>query len=297
MPGRGRHAPRLPLRHRARRAPRGLPPRRARSPHRAPAGCAAAEGPRRRRLVAPPAARRLADLRRPRRRAADRAPRRGGRRPRAPAQDRLGRAGVRGRAPRPSPAAARRAVASHLGHAQGAPARAARRGPRALGVPRRARGRPRRRPRPPAAGRRDRRRRPARARGPRGARRDAGVPRAGPAPPGRSLVVGDRPRPRAGPHAVARRRRAARRPAARAPLGRQGPGRRRAPRRRAGRPRGAVRAHRHPGGEPRDARPRAPSVLVTAPFRRRRRRWPRPSRTWAPGRGRRSSPLPCSPRP
>ena len=200
MPGRGRHAPRLPLRHRARRAPRRATRASGSVPlteHllgvRLQKGHGAADWSRRplpddwltyaaldvellielRDAVA-------ADLER---------------------QDKTAwaAAGVRGRAPRPSPAAARRAVASHLGDAQGAPARAARRRPRAVGVPRRARLRPRRRPGPPAARRRDRRRRPARARAPRGARRDAGVPRARPAPPGRSLVVGDRPRPRAGP--------------------------------------------------------------------------------------------------
>ena len=214
-------------------------------------------------------------------------------------QDRVGRAGVRGRAH--SPARPRR------GPSRGAAPRActrcagprARRRPRAVGVPRRARRRARHRPRPRAARRRDRRRRPARAR--RAARRSSRCRCSAGAPSAAWRVAGGRRstrRPRAGPRrswpAAAA---AARRPAARARWGDKDPAA--AARLAAARAAlaGPLRAHRHPGGEPAAARPRAPPVLVAARADRRRRVAAALADAAAPARGRWSSPHRCSPRP
>ena len=161
LPRRGGDAPGLAVRHRARRAARGLSARRPRPAGRTAARRPAAQGLRRGRLVDPTAARRLARLRRPRRRAARRDARPAGRRPRAPGQEPVGRRGVRGRAPRRPAAEARGALAAHVRPAQGPPSPPARRRALAVGVARPARRVPRRRAGPAAARRRDRRRRDA----------------------------------------------------------------------------------------------------------------------------------------
>ena len=177
LPGRGRAGPVRALRHRARGAAPGLPPGRPGHPGRDPAGLLDEEGALRSRLVDPAAARTVAGVRRSRRRGPRRAARRARGRAGGGRQGRVGATGVR-RAAELHAGDALGAVASYVGPAPGPWPPPARRRPRALGDPRRARPGARRLARPDHRRRRDRRGRAGDADHPRRAARHTRVPRA-----------------------------------------------------------------------------------------------------------------------
>ena len=125
------------LRHRARRPPARLPPRRPGHPGRDAARLPAAQGALRRRLVDPAAAGAVAGVRRPRRRGARRAARRAGRRAGRGRQGRVGPPGVRRTCAASSRPVRVDAVAAYLRPAPGPRPPRPRRRPRAVGDPRR----------------------------------------------------------------------------------------------------------------------------------------------------------------
>ncbi len=122
VPARNRHGAHLPVRHRAGRPPRRLPPGRTRRDGRECARLRAGEGPLRRRLVHPPASRAVAALRRAGRGAAGGPAGRPGEGAGPAGQARLGPPGVRRHRLRTARPAAQGPVAPYLRHAQGAPA-------------------------------------------------------------------------------------------------------------------------------------------------------------------------------
>ena len=264
------------LRHRARR-PAGRPPAgRPRRRRRVAARLLAAEGPLRRRLEHPAAARGVAGLRRARRRGARRPARRAGRHPRGAGQERLGPAGVRGD-PRRRPAGARRPTRG--GARPGCTACAAAVSWACSASLWEARDDMARRrdiaPGPGAARLRDGGRRAGRP-GERGrAARAAGLPRPCQPPARGHLVRRARPRPRRPGGRAAPAQPAGRGAAAGQPVGRPRPGRGHPA---AGRPRGAGRdlgEALRAGGERALPRPGPPDHVEPARSRARPRRSPR----------------------